>query len=62
MHLYNTLTKKVEEFIPTESIMSLLNFAINSNIEVRLMVPLKANRSSRILCLQNSFRWRIIRY
>ena len=39
---------QVEEFIPTESIMSLLNFAINSNIDVKLVVPLKANRSSRI--------------
>ena len=39
---------QVEEFIPTESIMSLLNFAINSGIDVKLIVPLKANRSSRI--------------
>ena len=28
-------------FIPTESMLSLLNFAINSNIAVRLMVPLR---------------------
>lgn len=34
---------QLEEFIPTNSIMSLLRFAINSNIEVRLMVPLKTN-------------------
>lgn len=32
---------ELSQFIPTESIMSLLKFAINSNIEVRLMVPLK---------------------
>lgn len=38
---------ELEEFIPTESIMSLLRFAINSNIEVRLMVPLKTNNHSK---------------
>lgn len=38
---------QVEEFIPTESIMSLLKFAINSNIEVRLMIPMKTEDSSR---------------
>lgn len=38
---------QVEEFIPTESIMSLLKFALNSNIDVRLMVPLKSENSSR---------------
>ena len=38
---------QLEEFIPTESILSLLRFAINSNIEVRLMVPLKTNRHSK---------------
>lgn len=32
---------ELSRFIPTESIMSLLRFAINSNIQVRLMVPLK---------------------
>ena len=32
---------ELSQFIPTESIMSLLRFAINSNIAVRLMVPLK---------------------
>ena len=32
---------QLDEFIPTESIMSLLKFAIHSNIDVRLMVPLK---------------------
>ena len=31
----------LSQFIPTESIMSLLKFAINSNIAVRLIVPLK---------------------
>lgn len=35
------------QFIPTESIMSLLKFAINSNIEVKLMVPLKNSRSGK---------------
>ncbi len=34
-------------FIPSESLMSLLRFAINSNIEVRLMVPLKNNRHGK---------------
>lgn len=34
---------QLKSFVPTESIMSLLRFAINSNIEVRLMVPLKTN-------------------
>lgn len=38
---------ELEEFIPTESIMSLLRFAIDSNIEVRLMVPLKTNKHSK---------------
>lgn len=38
---------QLEEFIPTESILSLLRFAINSNIDVRLMVPLKTNRHSK---------------
>ncbi|MBR6778780.1 MAG: hypothetical protein IKM43_01330 [Clostridia bacterium] len=38
---------QLEEFIPTESIMSLLKFAINSNIDVRLMVPLKTNKHSK---------------
>ena len=31
----------LSQFIPTESIMSLLKYAINSNIEVRMIVPLK---------------------
>ena len=35
---------ELSQFIPTESFMSLLRFAINSNIEVRLMVPLKNNK------------------
>ena len=34
---------QLEQFIPTESIMSLLRFAINSNIDVKLMVPIKTN-------------------
>lgn len=38
---------QLTKFIPTESIMSLLRFAINSNIEVRLMVPLKNNRHGK---------------
>ena len=38
---------QLEEFIPTESILSLLRFAINSNIDVKLMVPLKTNRHSK---------------
>ena len=38
---------QLEKFIPTESIMSLLRFAINSNIEVRLMIPLKSNRHGK---------------
>lgn len=38
---------QVEEFIPTESIMSLLKFALNSNIDVRLMIPMKSEDSSR---------------
>ena len=31
----------LSQFIPTESIMSLLKYAINSSIEVRMIVPLK---------------------
>lgn len=38
---------QLEKFIPTESIMSLLRFAINSNIEVKLMIPLKTGRNSK---------------
>lgn len=38
---------QLEKFIPTESIMSLLRFAINSNIEVRLIIPLKSNRHGK---------------
>lgn len=38
---------QLEEFIPTESILSLLRFAINSNIEVKLMVPIKTNMHSK---------------
>lgn len=36
-----SISLQLNEFIPTESIMSLLRFAINSHIEVKLMVPLK---------------------
>lgn len=38
---------QLEKFIPTESIMSLLRFAINSNIDVKLMIPLKTGRHSK---------------
>lgn len=38
---------ELTKFIPTESIMSLLKFAINSNIEVRLMVPLKNDKHGK---------------
>lgn len=38
-----SITLQLNEFIPTESIMSLLRFAINSNIDVKLMIPLKIN-------------------
>ena len=38
---------ELTQFIPTESIMSLLRFAINSNIDVRLMVPLKNDRHGK---------------
>ncbi len=37
----SSIQLQFSEFIPTESIMSLLRFAINSNISVKLMVPLK---------------------
>ena len=38
---------QVEEFIPTESIMALLKFALNSNIEIKLMIPMKAEAQGR---------------
>lgn len=38
---------QLAQFIPTESVMSLLRFAINSNIDVRLMVPLKNDRRGK---------------
>lgn len=38
---------QLEEFVPTKSIMSLLQYAINSNIEVRLMIPMKSNRFTK---------------
>ena len=37
---------ELAEFIPTEIIKSLLRFAINSNIDVRLMVPFENDRHS----------------
>ena len=42
-----SINLQLEEFIPTESIMALLKFAINSNINVNLMVPLKTNKHSK---------------
>lgn len=42
-----SIQMELSSFIPTESIMSLLHFAINSNIDVRLMVPLKTDIGSR---------------
>lgn len=42
-----SIQMELRSFIPTESIMSLLHFAINSNIDVRLMVPLKTDIGSR---------------
>lgn len=42
----HSIQLELAEFIPTESIKSLLHFAINSNIQVRLMVPLKNDRHS----------------
>ncbi len=41
-----SITLQLDEFIPTESIMSLLRFAINSNIDVKLMIPLKKSKFS----------------
>lgn len=41
-----SITLQLEEFNPSESIISLLRFAINSNIDVRLMIPLKTERHS----------------
>ena len=40
----SNITLHLDQFIPTESIMSLLKYAINSNIDVRLMVPLKTKQ------------------
>lgn len=42
-----TIQLHLNQFIPTESIMSLLRFAINSNIDVKLMVPLKSDRQGK---------------
>lgn len=41
-----SIALQLDEFIPTESIISLLRFAINSGIEVKLMVPIKLSRPS----------------
>lgn len=38
---------QLNEFIPTESIISMLRFALDSGIEVRLMIPLKVDRHGR---------------
>ena len=38
---------QLNEFIPTESIISLLRFALNSGIEIRLMIPLKVDRHGK---------------
>lgn len=38
---------QLSEFIPTESVTSLLHFAINSNIDVKLMVPLKTKKGDK---------------
>ncbi len=43
----DSIQLQLESFVPTESIISLLRFAINSNIDVRLMVPLKTNFKSK---------------
>lgn len=37
----SSIQLQLGEFVPTESLMSLLRFAIDSNISVKLMVPLK---------------------
>lgn len=42
-----SIQMELSSFIPTESIMSLLHFAINSNIDVRLMVPLKTDLGNK---------------
>ena len=41
-----SIVMQLDEFIPTESIISLMRFAINSGIEVKLMVPIKISRLS----------------
>ncbi len=43
----SSIQMQLSEFVPTESIMSLLKFAINSNIDVKLMIPMKSNRHSK---------------
>ncbi len=43
----SSIQMQLGEFVPTESIMSLLKFAINSNIDVKLMIPMKSNRHSK---------------
>ena len=42
-----SLQMQLGQFIPTESIMSLLRFAINSNIDVKLMIPIKNSGSGK---------------
>lgn len=44
----SSIQLQVDKFIPTESVMSLLKFAINSNIDVRLMIPMKSNRHGKV--------------
>lgn len=38
---------QLNNFIPTDSIISLLKYATNSNLQVRLMIPIKDNHQSR---------------
>ncbi len=43
----HSIQLQLSEFIPSESIMSLLRYAVNSNIDVRLMVPLKTYKHGK---------------
>ena len=43
----SSIQLQLDEYIPSECIMSLLKFAIHSNIEVKLMVPLKTYKHSK---------------
>lgn len=38
---------QLNNFIPTDSIISLLKYATNSNLQVRVMIPIKDNHQSR---------------